>query len=257
MLLPMGVMGQAAGNSSLSSWMEMHTLMQGGGNSVFHPLLGHHDGDDARRGYWLAAGNAYTIGGLQKMEAGVNSNTGNGALGMVLSAGGGGPLDHAGLAGQYSQLLSPQLRMGLSLGGCIEKWRGYGAFNRWDAVLKAIFRINELTAFSVRFGWNGNTRNKSLLLRKTWVTEMGRSVYDGLYVSARLEQSDNQDLQLQIMGDWKMNKNLGLMGGINISNGTLMIGFHQSGKKNRKGGCINSHPMLGAGLEIFFSHVIE
>lgn len=257
MMIPISGMGQAIEGSTLSKWMDMHTLRRGSGNSVFYPLLLTHAGTEARRSYWLTAGNMHMIGGLQRMEAVMNSHAGNGAMGWVLSAGGGGPVDRAGLAGQYSQLLGSQVRMGLSLGGSMEKWRGHATVRRWSGVLKAIFRINELTAFSARLGWDGMMRGKSFRLRKMWVTEMGRAVNTGLLLSARVAQADDQDLEMEVMGDWQLNKSMALMGGINISTGSLMFGLHQSGKKSRKGGCINSHPMLGTGLEIFYAHDIQ
>ena len=75
-----------------------------------------------------------------------------------------------------------------------------------------------------------------------------------LFTAVRLEKEDGIDPALQLLMEWRPDTRFAIMGGINIANGSMILGWQHLGKQKRQGINISNHPLLGYGIEILWCH---
>ena len=254
LLVPLLLSGQAFREHGAIAWQEMMILKQPNSNSVFYPSLTENTQSTKNRQLLVAVSNPFMIKGLNRLGADWYQNLDHSAWGVSTGIQSGGPVSSISLSADYTQIISSSIAMGLKMHVQANRWQGYGSQKNGGIKGKILYRINDKTSWTSSFSLDKSGIKSTGSTRKSWSTEMGQTLNKALFLAIRLEKADERDPVLQMMFDWKMNENFSLIGGINIASGNIMLGWHHSGKHTRKGLNVNSHSLLGYGLEIFYSH---
>jgi len=257
LLLPLICLSQSNHAAGGMLGTEMLTLKQGNQHSIFMPVLSQTDESMVKNEWLMQISNPFLINGLNRLHIQWNRELERAALGMVGHLQTGGPISRFNLSANYTQPIMPTMRIGLAMGGNLMRWKGYeGHMNGWVRG-KGIYRINEKTSWGNVFGIEVMKGEKGFQISKYWSTQMGQKINKDLFMGLMLEKQDGIDATMEMILEWRLIKQTILLGGFNLSNGSLMLGWQRVGQRNRKGISISNHPLLGYGLELGYYHAIN